>query len=325
MRCLRLVGCEVRDGARPSDESRPLAPGAEIDDCPDEAAKRRTRSRAGRARARCYDRVVGLRYVLAALLLAGACEGPAPLPAGDITAVTFNVHGRTAIRDPVMGPNMAGQIDSYAPDFVSAQECVGCDDLLALLDPRYDRVPTDRAVNVIFDSDRWELAAYGAIDLGGNDDGWGVRSATWGEFVQRGTSEKVVVYSTHFCVTIRTTDDPCDADRQIGYVERIRADFEGHAAAALIVGGDLNVFDGFADGPVVEHIEALGWLDVAATAGATDDTFQGNSWAPAGRIDYVFASPAPEVREAFVDQALTDEAGTGSDHYPVVTTFAFSP
>lgn len=84
------------------------------------------------------------------------------------------------------------------------------------------------------------------------------------------------------------------------------------------LGGDFNVFDGFETGPVITRLVEGGLVDTLRTV--TDEavlTFEGNTWAPSGRIDYLFATAPLDVTAAAV---ATDSA---SDHRPVSATLAF--
>jgi endonuclease/exonuclease/phosphatase family metal-dependent hydrolase len=255
---------------------------------------------------------------LLAAVAASACAGEAPAgppPPTAIRALTLNVHGSEVVADPVRGPALAAEIDELRPDFAMLQECVDCALLLPHLPARYGLVAADDSpIAILYDQSAWSLTDSDVLVLGDNDDGWGRREARWAEFEPWQVDGTVRVYSTHWCVTIRTPDDACDVARQLGYGAAITDDIARRGAAS-IVGGDLNVFDGFEDGEVVEALRARGLVDTLREVTAEPViTFEGNDWAPAGRIDYVFATAPVDVTEAAV------AATSVSDHRAVTAT-----
>ncbi len=235
--------------------------------------------------------------------------------------MSFNVHGADTIDDPIAGPNMAAQVEAMTPDFVSLQECVECEDFVALLPARYALAGVRGGDSVAYDADRWSPTEEGYIILGSNDDGWGERRAVWVRFEPVIGGGVVDVYSTHWCATIRDTDDPCDVERHLAYGDLILDSIADRGVAA-IVGGDFNVFDGFEQSEAVRHLVDGGLVDLLReVSDESVTTFQGNTWAPAGRIDYVFATARVVATAASVDESL--DADAGSDHNPVATTFSF--
>jgi endonuclease/exonuclease/phosphatase family metal-dependent hydrolase len=253
-----------------------------------------------------------------------APPGPAAVPpSGAIVGMTFNVAGAATTADPVAGPTMAMQIEGSGADVVMLQECTGCPAFLSLLPDRYGLVHDEGSeVAIAYDDDRWRPIADGSIVLGENDDGWGRREARWVRLVERDGDGMFDVYSTHWCVTIRRDDDPCTPERHVDYARQIVDDLAARVSRFALVGGDLNVFDGFEDSLAVRYLEAQGLVDVFREVSDEDGiTFQGNSWAPPGRIDYVFSTSPVDVHDATVD--TSHPAPGGSDHYPVIVTVSF--
>jgi len=249
----------------------------------------------------------------------GGCDVTLIPPGGPITAVSFNVQGSDAIGDPETGPAIAGELAALEPDFAALQECVSCDLLLDHLPARYALVDLgDSEIGILYDRDRWDVGVDGLIDLG-DQDGWGVREARWASFFERATNALVFVYSTHWCVPIRSSDDACDEDAQLAHARTIAEDAARHDAP-VILGGDLNVFDGFEDGRVLAYLTSSGLVDtLREVTSAPVITFDGNTWAPPGRIDYVLASSPVDVLDASV------AAASASDHGPVSATLSFTP
>jgi endonuclease/exonuclease/phosphatase family metal-dependent hydrolase len=175
---------------------------------------------------------------------------------------------------------------------------------------------SDSEVGILYAADRWQELDAGVLDLG-NDDGWGNRIVRWAKMGYIGTDSGVYVYATHFCVPIRPSEDRCDVDRQVAHARRIVEHIESHDSAAIL-GGDFNVFDGFEEGPVVSFFKGHGLVDVLREVTAQPViTFEGNDWAPAGRIDYLFATRGVHVSAASVGE------GSGSDHRFVAGTMLF--
>ena len=173
-------------------------------------------------------------------------------------------------------------------------------------------------MGLLYDATRWELRDRGRIALGDDDDGWGPRYAEWGLFADGG-ERGIVVYSTHWCVTIRSPDDACDAERQLDYADSILDAIDPGLPA--VVAGDFNVFDDFEDGQVVAYIKDAGLVDAYRSMNPTGDatTFIGNDWAPSGRIDYIFATAPVDVIAADIRSA----PDAASDHHAVTATLAF--
>lgn len=260
-----------------------------------------------------------MRIGACALALLGACnatDGPLPPPPAPVTSVSFNIAGETIV-DPVSGPAIADQLAALQPDFAELQECA-CDHLLERLPDKYRLVTGAAAseIGIVYDAERWQQLDEGTIDLG-NDDNWGDRIVRWAKLGYRGTDAGLYVYATHFCVPIRPAEDRCDTDRQIAHARKIVDHINSHDAVA-VVGGDFNVFDGFEAGPVIRLFTDQGLVDTLREVTAEPvTTFEGNSWAPAGRIDYVFATAPARVLAASVAEA------SASDHRPVAATIAF--
>jgi endonuclease/exonuclease/phosphatase family metal-dependent hydrolase len=262
-----------------------------------------------------------VRLAVTTLLLVGCAspsDPPGPPPSSPITTATFNTAG-PMIDDPVAGPAIANQLAAIQPDFAEIEECE-CDSLLAKLPAGYALVSGSESseVGILYASDRWEQLDHGVLQFG-DDDGWGPRLARWARMGDRNSDAEIYVYATHLCVPIRTDDDRCDTDRQLGYAKRIADDMASRAQAAVL-GGDLNVFDGFEHGPVISYLRDAGLVDTLRAITPDDvSTFEGNDWAPPGRIDYVFASQPVTVLAATV---ATDFA---SDHRAVSATLLFAP
>lgn len=238
--------------------------------------------------------------------LGSACAASPSPPAEPVTAVTFNVAGKS-------DPELANELLSLRPDFVALQESDG-----ALVEqmPTHEMVDEIERVGIAYLADRWRVIYDGVITFGDHDR-WGPRVARWARMSELGTGAEVVVYSTHLCVPIRAPDDPCDTDRQLAHARLLVTHMRSHDAP-IVLGGDLNVFDGFEDGPVVRYLASNGFVDTLRAVSDDDvTTFEGNSWAPAGRIDYVFASQPVLVLDASV------VAESLSDHRPVIATLQF--
>jgi endonuclease/exonuclease/phosphatase family metal-dependent hydrolase len=93
-----------------------------------------------------------------------------------------------------------------------------------------------------------------------------------------------------------------------------------HRDAPVVLGGDLNVFDGFEDDPALRLLIDSGLVDTLREVSDADvTTFEGNTWAPAGRIDYVLATAPVDVLAASVAE------DSASDHRPVSATLSFPP
>jgi endonuclease/exonuclease/phosphatase family metal-dependent hydrolase len=125
---------------------------------------------------------------------------------------------------------------------------------------------------------------------------------------------------------VRSTEDACDVDRHLDYAALVTEHIAERevAEAPVLLGGDLNVFDGFEEGPVIADLVGSGLVDVFRVAEPTADgtTFEGNDWAPAGRIDYVFATAPVDVLDAAIDRDAVP-TGEGSDHYAVYASVEF--
>lgn len=251
-----------------------------------------------------------------AVALAG-CDGVATARSAPIVAVSFNVQGSDAIGDPVTGQRIADELAALEPSFAMLQECVSCELLHDKLAPGYELVPAeDTEIGILYEAARWTLAGSGTIALG-NHDGWGEREARWSLFLERGSGAPIYVYSTHWCVPIRAPDDPCDEDAQLAAARAIVDDIATRDAP-VILGGDLNVFDGFEHGRVVAYLTAHGLVDtLRVVTPASVTTFAGNTWAPPGRIDYILVTGRVRVLDAAV------AADSASDHRPVRATLQF--
>ncbi len=262
--------------------------------------------------------------VLAALVIGCGGDDVVCGEAVPVTAVSYNVADQIGTSN---GDNIAAQLAAIAADFIGLQECPGCSALVEQLPEGYEMTATPRAgVAIVFDSSRWRAEEQGVFPVGDNDDGWGERVVMWARFGNVATGHCVYFYTTHWCVTVRTPDDACDEERQLDYaaatLDHIGAREVGQAP--VLLSGDFNVFDGFEDGRVVDYLGAGGLIDVFRVADPDGDgtTFVGNDWAPAGRLDYIFATAPVEVIDAFIDRDSI-AAGEGSDHHPVIGSVRF--
>lgn len=263
----------------------------------------------------------GLLLAAAACLV--ACGDDLPRAQADgITVMSYNL---AQIDGDLRATAAAAAVAAARPDFLALEECVECDawlpralgDQLAVTAPR-------AGVAFAHDPARWSLEDSGVLSLGDDDDGWGERVAAWGRFARAdgdGDGE-LYFYATHWCVTIRTPDDACTVDRQLEYAASLLAHLAGRLPAGLpvVVAGDLNVFDGFEDGPVIAYLTGAGLTDLFRALHPAGDatTFLGNSWAPSGRLDYLFSTAPVDVIEARIDPVAD-----ASDHYPVTATVRY--
>ncbi len=263
-----------------------------------------------------------------------ACEGPLPGDEGcgdpvELRIMSYNVANKSGNTLETI----ADHITATQADFVALQECANCDELRELLPSTYNLETPRSGVSILYDHSQWLPTHSDFLTLGVDDDGWGERVLHWTRFEQldslaaEGSGHCVNVYSTHWCVPIRNPDDECDVSLQLGYAEKSLHFLEERQAdrAPSLLAGDFNVFDGFETGAVIEHLTSAGLIDVLRASGSTDmgPTFQGNSWAPAGRLDYIFADSEVDIVDAYIDRSVPD--GAGSDHYPVVSTLRFVP
>lgn len=265
--------------------------------------------------------------VYAIVLLASGCRAPGDARSGElvVTVMSWNVQGNvTLVGERPLSSGLATQIAIVAPDFVALQECAACDALAAQLPDRYRLVEVGEAgVAIAYDSLLWSVADSGELVLGDDDDGWGPRRARWARFRERAGKAVIDVYSTHFCVPVRSQGDRCTAARQREYAAVITSHLRDRDAPA-IVGGDLNAFDGFERAAAVRHFvdnPARALIDAfqAARPGDSSATFAGNEFAPRGRIDYLLATAPVRVMAADLPAAR----GL-SDHRPVVARLVFS-
>ncbi len=215
---------------------------------------------------------------------------------------------------------IATEIQIVQPDIVGIQECADCEQSLlgALSTDFASLVQAEEGVGLIYNATAWEKMDAGHIALGPNDDGWGRRIAVWAQL--ESDTGCMIVYSTHWCVPIRSDDDTCDADKQVEYATKMLTHAESFGSDSSVVFlGDFNVFGDFERAAAVQTILAEGYSDVIREAipAGNLETFQGNSWAPPGRIDYIFAKGLPRIDDAGI--ALSGP----SDHYPVWAKVAF--
>lgn len=263
------------------------------------------------------------RVALGVVLVAGVSTGCGDNlyepegPFEPLVVMSYNLAGGRAKEA------IANQIAQTAPDFAALQECGGCDDWLQTeLSETYAVMKPRAGVAILYEPSRWEVIDSGTLLLGRNDDGWGERVAQWASFAAADEG-RLYVYSTHWCVTVRRTNDACDIDRQLEYSDALLRHIEERPVpgAPVIVAGDFNVFDGFEDGAVVQQLLDSGLVDVFRTVdpGGDGTTFLGNSWAPSGRLDYIFTTSPVEVIDSYIDRETLDLAGD-LDHHAVVGT-----
>jgi endonuclease/exonuclease/phosphatase family metal-dependent hydrolase len=262
--------------------------------------------------------------VLAALAIGCGGDDVVCGEAVPVTAVSYNVADQIGTAN---GDNIVGQLAAISADFIGLQECQGCSLLVDQLPEGYQLTATPRAgVAIVYDSSRWQSQDQGVFPVGDNDDGWGERVVMWARFSNLASGHCLYFYTTHWCVTVRNPDDVCDEERQLDYaaatLDHIGAREIGQAP--VILGGDLNVFDGFEDGLVINYLGDSGLVDLYRVIDPVGDatTFVGNDWAPAGRLDYLFSTAPVEVLGAFIDRESIP-AGEGSDHYPVTASVEF--
>ena len=255
-----------------------------------------------------------------------ACEAPLPGDDGcgdpvEMRIMSYNVANQSGNALETIADHIA----ATNADFVALQECANCDEMRELLPTTYGLEVARSGVSILYDQSQWLPTHADVLSLGVDDDGWGERVLQWARFEHLDSGHCVNVYSTHWCVTVRNVDDACDVGRQLGYADKSLRFIEERQAdrAPSLLAGDFNVFDGFEAGLVVEHLKGAGLVDLLRASGSDDagPTFQGNSWAPAGRLDYIFADSMVDMVDAYIDRSVQD--GMGSDHYPVVSTLRF--
>ncbi len=261
-----------------------------------------------------WDPTISLSIIAAVLAACGD-----NLPGEPLTAMTYNL---AQIDDGDRAKAVAIEISAVDPDFAAIQECVDCARWLpSQLTNGMAVIESRSGVAIAYASSRWSLREGGVLTLGDNDDGWGERVAQWGLFAAR-DGQVVYFYATHWCVTIRRPDDSCTVERQLEYAHSLVEHIQGRASVELpvLLAGDFNVFDGFEDGEVISFLSDSGLTDLfrVARPDADGTTFLGNSWAPSGRLDYVFSTTPVEVLDARID-GVSD----ASDHYPVVATVQY--
>ncbi len=216
-------------------------------------------------------------------------------------------------------------ITSHNAEIIAVQECRDCVSWVKELGIDYVLAgpETPGGVGIIFDSARFESIDGGQLLLGDNDDGWGERYARWELLSDIGSSDELLIYSTHFCVPIRTDTDRCTPARQLDYLDKIldHREFGFHSALPTIIAGDFNAFGGFAASDIVATIKGNGYIETYQQAGSTPapPTFQGNDWAPPGRIDFIFATTPATVIAA----SITTPIDTDLDHAMVSATVSF--
>jgi endonuclease/exonuclease/phosphatase family metal-dependent hydrolase len=263
------------------------------------------------------------------MVLLGLCTGCRDdlwLPPAQPVATSVMTYNTYSLPEGSEREQVALHVGRAHPDFVATQECGDCAWLVEQV-PAYSWIASPRIeVSLLYLAARWTLLDQGQILLGDNDDGWGPRYAVFGRFVD-GDGAPVDVYSTHFCVTVRRENDACDADRQLEYVDKIISHLSQRPdpEVPFVVAGDLNVFDGFEHGVVIQRFREAGLADAYRVANPVGDgeTFEGSSWAPAGRIDYIFTSqPVLVTSGAVIDD---DAEALGSDHDPVQVEVSLQP
>lgn len=237
-------------------------------------------------------------------------------PVEPVTVMSYNV---AQIDGGERATVIADTIAATRPDFLALQECVNCEVWLASeLGPNFEVIPSRSGVAIGYNSSRWNITDEGVLSLGSNDDGWGERVAQWSLF-STADGDAIYFYATHWCVTIRRIDDPCTVDRQLEYGQSLVESIHARPLPDLpvVLGGDFNVFDGFEDGEVISFLTASELADLFRMANPNADgtTFLGNSWAPSGRLDYLFSTAPVDATAAHIDHVRA-----ASDHYPVVAT-----
>ena len=239
----------------------------------------------------------------------------------NLTTMQYNVANQGA---GLHGSNIANHIAGVGPDFVTMQECSHCDWMLDQLPPRYAATADpESGVAILYNGVEWLPLDKGWLLLGENDDGWGSRVAVWARFKHRVSHHEVDVYSTHWCVPIRSNTDTCDFARHVDYANALIEHMNARwPATATVLAGDLNLFDGTADNLALNTLADAGLIDVLRDKVAPDAvTFEGNSWAPPGRIDYVLATSPVRIISARIEDKVPRDLG--SDHHAVVATVEF--
>ncbi len=265
----------------------------------------------GAARADARPNAGHVDAAVAAAPDAGTTEGP------EITVLQYNLYGWNAlVQNPWKGENMVALINTVGPDFLTAQECEGRSEWVRerLTGDYALSGPEQHGVAIFYRADRWDLADSGVVLLDEMDE-WGQRILRWGRFTHRESGRGLYIYTSHWCV--------CSESQLLGSAMTVAASIatREHANEPVVFTGDLNVFEGFEDSAAIRYLKGELGSPIAL-----DDTFRiahpdanGSTFGDAGKIDYVFATPAVEVLGASIDRTSIPP-GSGSDHEPVTAT-----
>ncbi len=259
-------------------------------------------------------------------LIAGCTDSPPNhIYAPQLAATTVASFNLANLASANTREEAARLITDRDAEVVTVQECRDCATWVKEIGTDYVLAGpnTPGGVGIIVDSTRFESIDGGQILLGDNDDGWGQRYARWELLSDIGSSDELLIYSTHFCVPIRNDIDRCTQARQLDYADKIlrHRDLEFHSALPTIIAGDFNAFGGFAMSDLVASIRGDGYIETYLEAGSTPapQTFRGNDWAPPGRIDFIFAATPAIVSAADITAPIDPDL----DHAMVSATVSF--
>lgn len=235
----------------------------------------------------------------------------------EVLLLQYNLYGWNAlVQESWKAENIIGLINMYSPDFLTAQECEGqCESVRQQLIGNYEIAGAEEhGVAIFYDADVWTLQDQGVEYLAEMDQ-WGQRIARWGYFEHQETGDHLYVYDTHWCV--------CSEAQLFGSAQTVATAIAGRPdpTAPVVFGGDLNVFDGLEDSDAILHIKGqLGSpIEMLDTFRVLNPKADGSTYAAAGKIDYLFATPDLEVLSSSIDRE-TINPGEGSDHDPVLAT-----
>lgn len=284
---------------------------------------------------------MSLASLLAGLLFAGcaAQERNAEAAAGglDVRVLSFNIRYGTAPD----GPNAWAHRDHLVYDVIRREDSdfIGLQEALRFqVDAIRDAVPgyglvgvgresggeTGEYAAILYRTDRWNVAASGTFWLSDTPEApgsksWGneiTRIATWARFVEADTGRAVWMFNTHF--------DHVSQPSRVRSAELLASRIAAREPRdPVVVTGDFNAGE---DNPAILYLKNAGGRSPVqlvdtfrvqhpdATGAGTFNEFAGRR--DGAKIDYVFAEPETEVRQADIIRDHRD-GRYPSDHFPV--------